>query len=866
MANNTLTANKKQLQKLYENITKSFNANASGSELSRQMCADVDALLIKMWQQQAPAAAACIDLVAVGGYGRGELAPHSDWDLWFLTPDHISTDIKDEMQAFILSLWDMGAHIGSAVRTLKETMEHVNEDWSSATAALESRLLAGQGAIYASLDKRLTTFFKRKRKAFVEAKLTELEARYERTGRTAFFMEPDIKEARGGLRDVQAVFWLAKAWYGSDDADDLVRQGAMSERERDHLLNAQDFLWRCRAGLHLEVNRASDRLSFEQQMILAERLAYQGIGHLPAVDAFMKDYFRHVGRISRITGMMRLHFQEQLHPQHFTFKRNIGDGFTLEGKRVGIKHANVFKDDPLRLLRVFHLAQQDRRRLSSQVLRQIRADSELIDADFRSKPEAHALFLKILRHNRNVHWTLRGMNITGVLGRFIPEFRNVVGLGQFNRYHACTVDEHTLRAIGEARNFWHRERHVRLPLAHDICHKIKRPELLYIALIFHDIAKGLEGDHSDLGAVMAADFCQRIGLNRDATNLVAWLVQEHLTMAVKSQRFDLSDPDVISDFAQRVGDVERLNYLLLLSVADIAAVGPNVWNDWKGTLLRELYYATAEHLHGEGAGGEAAIERYHTRIQTVIEHRQSNADASTLQTALALFPQSCVMHFPPLQLSEIATLLMQHDGIAVHLWVDQLRAETLAIVIAQPRVGLFAALATSLTSGAANIIAAQAYKLADGRILDVFHLQGENGTPFDLKSDLKRLQSRILNILEQDQLEKIDINAPFKSNVLMQRVNVRVRELPKASYTETAIEVSAANQPRLLARLADTISAEGYALHGASVSTFGERAVDVFFLAGKQSGPLSTNEISDLCAKLEAIATLPAEEDMLTKA
>jgi len=866
MPNKTIALNKARLQSLYDGIEESFDAGANGAVLSQQMCANVDALLLEMWYKQAPIAATCIDLVAVGGYGRSELAPHSDWDLWFLMPDNVSNEINEEVQGFLLTLWDMGAHIGHAVRSIKETMQHVNEDWSSATAALESRLLAGTGNHYARLNKKLKTFFKKKRKAFIEAKLAELETRYERTGHTAFLMEPDIKEARGGLRDVQTVFWLSKAWYGSGDADELVQQGAMSERERDHLLSAQDFLWRCRAGVHVEVKRTSDRLSFEQQMILAERMGYQGIGHLPAVDAFMKDYFRHVGRISRITGMIRLHFQERLHPQYFKFKRNIGDGFTLEGKRVGIKHANVFKEDPLRLLRVFYVAQQDRRNLSSQVLRQIRADVELIDEDFRSKPEAHALFLKILRHNRNVHWTLRGMNITGVLGRFIPEFRDVVGLGQFNRYHACTVDEHTLRAIGEARNFWHRERDVRLPLAHDICHKIKRPELLYIALIFHDIAKGLEGDHSDVGAVMVADFCQRIGLNRDATDLVAWLVQEHLTMAVKSQRFDLSDPDVISDFAERVGDIERLNYLLLLSVADIAAVGPNVWNDWKGTLLRELYYATAEHLHGEGAGGEAAIQRYHTRIQTVIEHRQSNTDAPTLQTALALFPQSCVMHFPPLQLSEIATLLMQHDGIAVHLWVDQLRAETLAIVIAQPRVGLFAALATSLTSGSANIIAAQAYKLADGRILDVFHLQGENGTPFDLKSDLKRLQSRILNILKQDQLEKIDINAPFKSNVLMQRVNVRVRELPKASYTETAIEVSAANQPRLLARLADTISAEGYALHGASVSTFGERAVDVFFLEGKQSGVLSTNEISDLCAKLAAVATLPAEDEVLTKA
>jgi len=852
---------RKKLQSLLDDIGQAFNDGANGTTLSRLMCASVDAMLIDLWQQHAPAAHRCVDLIAVGGYGRGELAPHSDWDLWFLMPESVDSDIESEIQAFMLLLWDMGAHVGSAVRSIKETMLHVDEDWSSATAALEPRLLVGRGEMYQQLKHKLDLFFKKKRKAFVEAKLAELETRYDRTGRTAFLMEPDIKEARGGLRDVQTVFWWGKAWYGSSNIDDLVQQGAISQQECDHLLAAQDFLWRCRAGLHIEVKRASDRLGFEQQAVLAERMGYQAIGHLPAVDAFMKDYFRHVGRISRITGMMRMHFQELLHPQRFSFKRNIDDAFTIEGDLVGISHADVFNEDPLRLLRVFHVAQQDRRRLSSSVLRQIRADVTLIDDEFRLNPAAQKLFLHILRHPRNVHWTLRGMNITGVLGRFIPEFRDVVGLGQFNRYHACTVDEHTLRAIGEARNFWHRSRDVRLPLAHDICHKIKRPELLYIALIFHDIAKGMQGDHSVNGARIARRFCERFGFNRDASELVEWLVRHHLLMAVKSQRFDLSDPEVIHDFAQRVGDKERLNYLLLLSVADIAAVGPNVWNDWKGSLLRELYHATAIALRGEGAGGEAAEQRYRTRLETVLEITEApqtqTPTQTPLQTALALLPKACIMHYPPAQLSKMATLLCQHENVAVRLWVNHQRAETLAVVIAPPRAGLFAALAATLTSGHANIIAAQAYVLSDTRILDVFHLQGKDGTPFDMQSDLDRLSARVKTLIDQDQIEKLNINTSFKVNILMQRVPIRVRELSKASYTETAIEVSAADQPRLLARLANVISAAGYALHGASVSTFGERAVDVFFLQGKQSAPLTTDEVSSLCAKLADEASLP---------
>lgn len=855
---------RQQLQSIYQRIEVSFDDGASGAALSRQMCAAVDTLLIDLWHTKAPHAADCIDLLAVGGYGRAELAPHSDWDLWFLLPECISSDCEAEIQAFLLALWDMGAHIGHAVRTEKETLQHIHEDWSSATASLESRLLSGKGNIYQQLQSKLDVFFKKKRKAFVEAKLDELKARYERTGNTAFLMEPDIKEARGGLRDVQTVFWLSKAWYGSDNIDELIAINAITERERDHLLQAQDFLWRCRAGLHLERKRATDRLGFEQQISLAERMAYPPNGHLPAVDTFMKEYFRHVGRISRITGMMRLHFQEQLHPQFFKFKRDIGDGFTLEGDRVGICHADVFKEDPLRLLKVFHVAQQDSRNLSSQVLRQIRADVELIDDNFRNSRGAHALFLQILRHKRNIHWSLRGMNITGVLGRFIPEFRDVVGLGQFNRYHACTVDEHTLRSIAEARNFWHRLRPMRLPLAHDICHNIKRPELLYIALIFHDIAKGIEGDHSINGAVIARGFCQRIGLNRDATDLVAWLVQEHLLMAVKSQRFDLSDPEVIAAFAKRVGDSERLDYLLLLTVADIAAVGPNVWNDWKGSLLRELYHATSEHLRDAGAGGDAAEERYQTRIETVLERNPTRASAT--REALALLPRQCVMHYPPAQLAKITDLLIQDDAHIIHLWHDQKRTETLAFIITQPRPGLFAALSATLTSGLAHILAAQAYQLHDGRVLDIFHLLGNEGVAFDLESDLRRMESRVSPLLESsahdsDYMKKLNLGAAFKVNVMMQRVAVRARELPKASYTETAIEVSAADQPRLLARLANAISAEGYILHAASVSTFGERAVDVFFLQSKQSTLLSTEQIAALCEKLIAVATLPGTEN-----
>lgn len=849
---------REELQKLHSEIAAAFDAGESGEILMRSMAARVDDLLVRAWRKHAPTALQQVDLVAVGGYGRGELAPQSDWDLWFLVPDHMDDVIGEEIQAFLYTLWDTKVKIGYAVRTLKETAAHVAEDWDSATAATESRLLCGQGELYDGMKKKLASFLKRRRKAFVEAKQEEFENRHARTGGTAFLMEPDIKEGKGGLRDIQAIFWMAKVWYGSPDMSGLVANGVVSETEWEHLIGARDFLWRCRVGLHLETGRPNERMGFEQQHQLSRRMGYRDSPEHPAVDAFMKDYFRHAGRIARVTRLLDMHFQEQLHPQHFTFSKNIGDGFTLEGQLVGVESDRVFKEEPLRLLRIFNVAQEGHRRLSSQALRQIRADVLLIDDDFRANQEANRIFLRILRHSRNVAWALKEMNDTGVLGRFIPEFREVVGLGQFNRYHAYTVDEHTIRAVGEARNMFHEDRDIRLPLAHDVWHKIDRPELLYIALLFHDIAKGMPGDHSENGAVLARRFCERLKLSRDATDLVEWLVREHLTMAIRSQRCDLSDPEVIRQFADFVSDMERMNYLFLLTVADIAAVGPTVWNDWKGALLRDLYLATTRILMGEeGAGSEALQNRIETRIESVLA-RAGAAQRPELEAAARLLPWRCVMTFPPYQLQPIVQLVAAADGgDGVELFIDERRGETMVMVVAKGRPGLFAILTSVIASGHVNVVAAQAYELEDGRVLDVFHVQDKENELLTQQTDIQRLKERIAKSIETEmELVPPKVAAP-KISVLMRHAEVSARELALASSRQTAIEVTAADRPGLLAQYAYAISSHGYDIRGAAISSFGERIVDVFFLRGKTSEQLTPDEIRQLCDILVEVGTLP---------
>jgi len=849
------------LAQLYDTIGQALDAGESGRSLMQSMCSKVDDLLMELWGKYAPHAKQYVDLVAVGGYGRGELAPQSDWDLWFLVPEDMDETCGAEIEVFLYALWDLNAKIGHAVRSPKQTLLHVKEDWNSATAALEARLLAGSGEQFAQMQQKLSGFFKRKRKLFVEAKLSELNTRHERIGGTAFLMEPDIKEGKGGLRDVQTVFWLAKAWYKSDELVDL---GALSAREYEHLQTAQDFLWRCRAALHLEMNRPTDRLGFEQQAMLAERMGYQDDEHRPAVELFMKDYFRHAGRIARVSSLLVMHFQELLDPQYFAFERNIDDGFTLEGERVGVQHNNVFKEDSLRLLRIFHVAQLGHRHLSSSALRQIRADVMLIDDGFRANPKAHAIFLEILRDRRNVASALKNMNDTGVLGRFISRFRDVVGLGQFNRYHAYTVDEHTLRAVGEARNFFHGEHDVRLPLAHEVWHKLNRPELLYLALIFHDIAKGMPGDHSENGEVLARSFCQTLGLNRDATELVSWLVRKHLSMAVTSQRFDLSDPEVIFNFAEKVVDIERLNYLFLLTVADIAAVGPNVWNDWKGGLLSELYHATARVLMQGGEKRETwqmkISERLDARIESALMFAKDRA-ADDTKAALKCLPWRCVLHFPPRQLYPLGQFLAQSAcDDAVDLYVDRTGSETVVMVLAEEKDNLFAALTTALAVGHMNILAAQAFDLNDGRVLDIFHVQGVDGEALHHESDIGRVKKRLLDVLQGDCAKQTLPMLPLsKISLLMRQVQVRVRELPLAASQHTVIEVAASEQPGLLARLSWVISEMDLQLKGAAITTFGERVVDVFFMERKQGGCLTTEETELVCAKLKQEACLPEE-------
>jgi len=848
-----------RLKALHGEIADMFQRQASGSAMVRHLCKGVDEIVQNLWQACSGPASQEVDLLAVGGYGRGELCPYSDWDLWFLLPSQADAGVEEDIVRFMYVLWDLGVEVGHAVRTIDETLKHIRQDWDSATSVIEARLLCGNGNAFAIFKNKLKKKAgKRDRKRFIRAKLEEFEQRRLRMD-TAFLMEPDIKVGKGGLRDIQAIFWMGLAWYDAPSIHSLLALNVISNNEYQQLLRARDFLWRCRVGLHLENNNANNRLTFESQSRLAEVMGFKDRGHRPAVEGFMKRYFMHVGHVADLSDMFVMHFKEQLNPRRFSRRKDIGDGFYLEGKKwVGVQDDSVFSGDPLRLLRIFHVAQQGHRRLDSDALRTIRKNTHLIDAAFNRKPEVSQLFLSILRGQRNIAWALKEMNNTGVLARLIPAFGRIVAQGQYDRYHAYTVDEHSIRAVAVSRKFClGRTDKDRFPLACELMPQIRRPELLYLALLFHDLAKGKGRDHSRDGETLARRFCRRLGLNKDDTELVAWLVRNHLFMAITAQSSDLGEDSVIETFAGRVEDVERLKYLYLLTVADIYAVGPNIWNDWKGSLLRELYYVSEQVLLTGPVAGKHIQVRIRARIESVLNAAEDQ-ERTQLSRLLKALPLRALIHFPPLQLLAIGRLMIRgKDKPAVDVNIDTIRSETEVLVLANNHEGLFAELTTVIARGHVNIVAAKAFDLGSGRVLDVFHVQNARGRPLSEEYDQQRLLKRINAVLMGTPPE---LRVPLlKPHVLMKRVPVSVHALPSASSRQTAIEIVAADRPGLLAQLAVTIAEQGIKVRGASISTFGEKVADVFFLTDSEDKPLSDEMTGHLCERLKKVAVLPEE-------
>ncbi|HDJ85646.1 MAG TPA: [protein-PII] uridylyltransferase, partial [Chromatiales bacterium] len=588
-----LPACRDALDRAREDLAAQFAAGAPVRELVHKQARLIDRLLEYAWHRLLPGAGADLALVAVGGYGRGELHPASDIDLLILVADDAARERhRAAIEQFLTLLWDLGAEVGHSVRSVEECVDEARRDITVATNLMEARLLAGPQALFTALRAATGPDRVWPGRAFFAAKWNEQQARHRKFHDTAYNLEPNIKEGPGGLRDIQMVGWVAKRHFGAATLHDLVGHGFLTEAEYRALIEGQDHLWRIRFALHLLTGRREDRLLFDHQVPLARRFGFRDTDANLAVEQFMQHYYRTVMDLSRLNEMLLQLFQEAiLYADDRDEPLVINRRFQSRKGFIEVRHPKVFEQYPFALLEVFLLLQQhaELKGVRASTIRLIRDNRDRIDDRFRGDLRARSLFMEILRQPRGVTHDLRRMNRYGVLAAYLPAFSNVVGRMQYDLFHTYTVDEHTLFVVRNLRRLTVPEFAAELPLCSRIMRDLPKPELLYIAALFHDIAKGRSGDHCELGAADAQEFCRDHGLGAYDTRLVCWLVRNHLLFSLTAQRRDISDPQVIHEFAATLGDHVHLDYLYLLTIADIRATNPGLWNSWRRALLQELH-------------------------------------------------------------------------------------------------------------------------------------------------------------------------------------------------------------------------------------------------------------------------------------
>jgi [protein-PII] uridylyltransferase len=804
-----------------------------------------------LYQSDNPSEAERMAVVATGGYGRGLMAPGSDIDLLFLLPYKQTAWGESIAEAVLYCLWDAGLKVGHATRSVDECVRQARADMTIRTALLEARHLAGDAALTEAMQAKFRKdVVQGTAPEFVVAKLAEREERHRRAGQSRYLVEPNVKDGKGGLRDLHTLFWIAKYVYQVDEPDEMIARGVFDRAEYRAFRRCEDFLWSVRCHMHFITGRAEERLSFDIQREVAVRLGYTQHPGLLDVERLMKHYFLIAKEVGDLTAILCAELEDRqakpapmlnrfaarlrLRPRaRRTLKET--DDFIVDLNRITAVDADVFQRDPVNLIRVFHLAQRHALAFHPDAMRLANRSLKLIDTDLRENAEANRLFLEILTAPNDAEIVLRRMNEVGVLGRFVPEFGRVVAMMQFNMYHHYTVDEHLLRCIGTLNEIEHSGRE-EFAVAAELMKTIQpqHRRVLYVALFLHDIAKGRVEDHSIAGARIARRVCPRLGLSPTETDLVAWLIEQHLVMSTVAQSRDLSDRKTIENFAAVVQSLERMKLLHVLTVADIRAVGPGVWNSWKAQLLRTLYYETEPVL----TGGFSEVNRAQRVAIAQEEFRAEIKDwpAEEVDAYVA-------RHYPPYWLKVDVPHKLMHarflraadaEGkkLATTAGVDESRGVTELTVLAPDHPRLLSTIAGACAIAGANIVDAQIYTTTDGLALDTISVTRE----FPEAADEQRRAARIADTIEKAlggalQLpEVVAKRAPPKARLKAFAVDPEVLINNAWSNRYTVIEISGLDRPGLLYDLTATLSKLNLNITSAHVATFGERAVDVFYV------------------------------------
>jgi [protein-PII] uridylyltransferase len=864
--------------------------DGNGRVCAEGLCAFQDALIKLAYEfttkhvylAENPSAAERMAIVAQGGYGRGLLAPESDIDLLFLLPYKQTAWGESVAEYMLYILWDLGFKVGHATRTIDQCVRLSLSDMTIRTALLDARLILGDEQLFAEFQRRFRKdVLDGHARAFIEAKLAERNARHVRASR--YQVEPNVKDGKGALRDLHTLHWLAKHLYPDKAEAEFIEAGVFSRREYETFRRCESFLWTVRCHLHFLTGRPEERLTFDVQQTMAERLGYRSHGGLRAVERFMKHYFlvaKEVGDLTRIVCSGLEMKQLKALPRLDTWlpsswrrraKLRRTTDFRIDNGRINAADKDIFSKDPVNFIKLFAVADEHQALFSPEVLRLVRANFRLIDDNLRADPTANKLFMRLLTESRNPEAALRQMNEAGVLGRFIPDFGRVVSMMQFNMYHHFTVDEHLIRAIGFLSDIEHGRYAIEHPVSTEIIRTIDNRRALYVAVLLHDIAKGRDEDHSIAGARIARELGPRLGLTPPETETVVWLVENHLQMSQFAQSRDLNDPKTIRDFAALVQSRERLKLLLLLTVVDLRAVGPGVWTGWKGQLLRTLYFETEPML----GGGHTGLSRTERMVAAQDELRKRLADWPP--AALESFINR---HYPSYWLrSDLDTIVEQaklvraaeesRKSLVTHFATDAFRAVTEITLFAPNHPRLLAMVAGACTGAGANIVDAQISTTRDGMALDTIHLERE----FEHAEDEERRAGRIAASIEKllkGEARLADVVATKKKpKARLSAFTVEPQVVIDNTLSDalTVIEINGLDRPGLLYDVTRAISDLNLDIASAHIATFGEKAVDVFYvtdLTGKKitsssrEGAIRDRLTKALVAKPEALTLASA--------
>ncbi len=777
-------------------------------------------------------------VMAVGGYGRGELAPFSDIDLLFVTEAKPGAAIEARIGAMLRALWDLGFKVGHSVRTPDEVVRQAKADLTIRTAMLDARGVAGDAALGdAACERFRKDVVAGSAAKFVGEKLAERAARHTRLGDSRYLVEPNLKEGKGGLRDLQTLWWIGKYVHRIARIDDLVRVGLLSAPELGEYKRAEDFFWAVRCALQDLTGRAEDRLTFDVQTEIARRLRYAKRPGSAEVERFMRHYYLHARNVGALTGVFLSHLEESFGTRSWlpriTRRPRHLDGFTLKRGRIGTPADGFFAADPVRLIAIFALADSQALEIDPSALRQARRDARLIDERVRCDARANALFLDVLTSPRDPETVLRAMSEAGVFGRFVSDFGRVVALSQFNMYHHYTVDEHTIRAIGLLALIERGALSGEYSLASVLSGEISARRALRVAVLLHDIAKGRGGDHSVLGAEIADRLCPRLGLSAQETETVAWLVRWHLIMSDTAFRRDLADPATVAEFALSVGSPERLRLLTVLTSVDIGAVGPGVWTPWKAQLIRDLYEGAQVRLqlgHKE-RGREAEVADRQARLGVALGWSAARLDAYTARFEDAYWIAE-IADTLEANARLIAATDADHAGFGVAAHADLAGGVTQVSLYAADAPGLFGRAAGAVAMAGASIADARIHTTRDGRALDNFTVTDPMGGPFAEPRQLKRLEDMLRRVVGAGEpvAPALAARPPARARAQAFARAPAVYVNTRASNRFTIVEVNALDRPGLVHALADAMFAGGAVIRSAHIATYGERAVDVFYL------------------------------------